>query len=168
MKADFWVDAGAWSPGASVSGCIMQNLKSLLLYSSSALLTASGAKSADLPTIKAAPVEYVRVCNVFGAGFFYVPGTDTCIRLSGRARYEYLYQPTGSRTGTNGDVSGYVGLLRLNLDARTQTDYGALRTFLRVDIAQRSGPTPYPARVNGKAWRSQVSARMDTFIHRPT
>jgi Porin subfamily len=27
---------------------------------------------------RAAPVEYVRVCSLYGAGFFYIPGTDTC------------------------------------------------------------------------------------------
>ena len=26
----------------------------------------------------AAPVEYVRICSLYGAGFFYIPGTDTC------------------------------------------------------------------------------------------
>jgi hypothetical protein len=25
-----------------------------------------------------AQVEYVRVCSLYGAGFFYIPGTDTC------------------------------------------------------------------------------------------
>lgn len=27
----------------------------------------------------AAPVEYVRVCDAYGTGFFYIPGTETCI-----------------------------------------------------------------------------------------
>jgi hypothetical protein len=27
---------------------------------------------------RAAPVEYVRICSLYGAGFFYIPGTDTC------------------------------------------------------------------------------------------
>lgn len=167
MKADLWVDACAWSLEASVSGCIMKISKSALACSSATLMTATGAIAADLPTTKAAPVEYVRVCNVFGAGFFYIPGTDTCIRLSGRARYEYLYQPTGVRTGTNGDVSGYVGLLRLNLDARTQTDYGALRTFLRVDIAQRSGPYA----VSGSRQRESLAIPglgADGYLHTQT
>lgn len=26
----------------------------------------------------AAPVEYVKVCSLYGAGYFYIPGTDTC------------------------------------------------------------------------------------------
>jgi len=27
----------------------------------------------------AAPVEYVRYCDAFGVGFFYIPGTETCL-----------------------------------------------------------------------------------------
>ncbi|WP_245436632.1 porin [Methylobacterium sp. V23] len=98
------------------------------------------ASAADLPTKKAASIEYVRVCTAYGAGFFYIPGSDTCLRISGRARFDYLYQTSNTRTGTGGDVSGYVGLMRLNFDARTQTDYGALRAFLRLDVASRTGP----------------------------
>jgi hypothetical protein len=29
-------------------------------------------------TSHATPVEYVKACSVFGSGFFYLPGTDTC------------------------------------------------------------------------------------------
>lgn len=29
--------------------------------------------------VSAAPVEYVRVCDPFGAGWSYIPGTDTCV-----------------------------------------------------------------------------------------
>jgi Porin subfamily len=67
------------------------------------------------------------------------------LRISGRARFEYEVRsqrgpadvlgvaPTGS------DVSGFRGLGRLNLDARTQTAYGTLRTFIRFELAKRSG-----------------------------
>ncbi|WP_244472758.1 porin [Methylobacterium sp. Leaf89] len=90
-----------------------------------------------------APIEFVRVCNAYGNGFFYVPGTDTCIRLSGRARFETGYQTAYSRTGSGtsspGDLAGYRGLARINVDARTQTSYGALRAFLRLEAANRTG-----------------------------
>ena len=77
----------------------MKLLKSSLLGSAAALAAAAGAQAADLPVKKAVPVEYVRVCSAYGAGFFYIPGTDTCLRLSGRARFEMGYAPTDSRTG---------------------------------------------------------------------
>ena len=118
----------------------MTKIKALLLGSSALMLPIAGAQAADLPTLKSAPVEFVRVCNAYGAGFFYIPGTDTCLRISGRARYDFLYQTSKVRTGGGGDLTGYLGLMRINLDARTQTDYGTLRAFLRVDVANRSGP----------------------------
>ena len=55
--------------------------KSLLLGSAAAFVATAGAQAADLPMRKAAPVEYVKVCDAYGAGFFYIPGTDTCIKV---------------------------------------------------------------------------------------
>lgn len=34
----------------------------------------------------AKPVEYVKVCSLYGAGFYYVPGTDVCVKLGGFVR----------------------------------------------------------------------------------
>ena len=53
----------------------------------------SGAQAADLP-LKAKAVEYVRVCSLYGAGFYYIPGTDTCIKLSGYLRVDVLANRT--------------------------------------------------------------------------
>ena len=58
----------------------MRAMKGLLLGGSAGLAAVAGAQAADLP-IKAKPIEYVRVCSLYGAGFFYIPGTDTCIRV---------------------------------------------------------------------------------------
>ncbi|MCJ2092406.1 porin [Methylobacterium sp. J-072] len=118
----------------------MKLLKSSLLGSAAAFAAIGAAHSADLPVKKAAPIEYVRVCSAFGAGFFYIPGTDTCLRVSGRARFEGGYMGSNSRrSGDGGDTSGYQGRLRINLDARTQTAYGTLRAFVRLDAGSRTG-----------------------------
>ncbi|XYD09840.1 porin [Methylobacterium sp. NMS12] len=119
----------------------MKLLKSSLLGSAAAFAAVGAAHAADLPVKKAVPIEYVRVCGAYGAGFFYIPGTDTCLRLSGRARFEGGYMTSYSRqNGTNvGDTSGYQGRLRINLDARTQTAYGTLRAFVRLDAGARTG-----------------------------
>jgi len=34
----------------------------------------------------AQPVEYVKICDSFGTGFYYIPGTDICLKISGRIR----------------------------------------------------------------------------------
>ncbi|MDB5510884.1 MAG: porin [Enterovirga sp.] len=114
----------------------MKLVKSLLLGSAAGLCAVAGAQAADLPMRKAAPVEYVRVCTASGAGFFYIPGTDTCLRIGGRARMDYQYT---EQTRRNASTSGYLALGRISFDARTQTPYGSLRTFVRIDMANRSG-----------------------------
>src|SRR6478609_6413331 len=59
--------------------------KSLLLGTAAGLVALTGAQAADLP-VKAKAVEYVKVCSLYGAGFWYIPGTDTCIKLGGYLR----------------------------------------------------------------------------------
>jgi hypothetical protein len=96
----------------------------------------SGAQAADLPAKTATPVEYVRVCSTYGTGFFYIPGTETCLRVGGRVRAEYLYLEPDDRVD---DTSGFRARGRLNLDARTATAYGLLRTYIRMEITRSSG-----------------------------
>ncbi|TIT04817.1 MAG: hypothetical protein E5W86_30950, partial [Mesorhizobium sp.] len=45
-------------------------------FISFAFVAAAGGLS--VPAL-AAPVEYVRVCSLYGARYYYSPGTDTCI-----------------------------------------------------------------------------------------
>ena len=69
----------------------MKMVKSLILGSAAGLIAMSGAQAADLP-VKAKAVEYVRICSLYGAGFYYMPGTDTCIKLGGYLRADTMRQ----------------------------------------------------------------------------
>ncbi len=61
----------------------MTLMKSLLLGSAAALVVA-GAQAADLPTKKGAPAaQYVKICNINGIAGFVIPGSDTCLKISG-------------------------------------------------------------------------------------
>ncbi len=113
----------------------MKLVKSLLLGSAAGFAAVAGAQAADLPSRKAAPVEYVRVCSAYGAGFFYIPGTETCLRVGGRVRAEYT---VGERYGDQFDSYGTRARGRLNVDARTATAYGTLRTFFRYELTNSS------------------------------
>ena len=53
----------------------MKMMKSLLLGSATGLIAVSGMQAADLP-VKTKPVEYVKICGLYGEGFYYSPGTD--------------------------------------------------------------------------------------------
>ena len=66
----------------------MKMVKSLLLGSAAGMVAVAGAQAADLP-VKAKPVQYVKICTLYGDGFYYIPGSDTCIRFSGYIRADY-------------------------------------------------------------------------------
>jgi hypothetical protein len=82
----------------------MKTIKSLVLGSAAGLLAMGGAQAADLP-VKAKAVEYVKVCSLYGAGFFYIPGTDTCIKLGGYLRLDTSFSAAGvqDQPAWNGD-----------------------------------------------------------------
>src|SRR2546421_7402154 len=69
----------------------MKMVKSLLLGSAAGLVAVSGTQAADLP-VKAKPVEYVKICTLYGEGFYYIPGTDICLKIGG-------YCPAAHRLG---------------------------------------------------------------------
>lgn len=119
----------------------MKLIKSALLGTSAALATVAVAQAADLPSTKSAPVEYVRVCDVYGAGFFYIPGTQTCLKVGGYVRVDYDYRGARHNTvnavtdGTpalNFNRTGFYNRAAVSLDARTQTAWGTVQTFMRL------------------------------------
>jgi hypothetical protein len=119
----------------------MKMVKSLLLGSAAGLVAIAGAQAADLP-VKAKPVEYVKVCSLYGVGFYYIPGTDTCLKVGGFVRHEWGFHGGGSHSqylnGNNSlnnrqnthDVQSRTRA-NITLDARTQTEIGTVRTYVR-------------------------------------
>ena len=75
----------------------MKMVKSLLLGSAAGLVVVAGTQAADLP-VKAKPVEYVKICTLYGEGFYYIPGTDICLKVGGYIRADYGWNVTGART----------------------------------------------------------------------
>jgi hypothetical protein len=77
----------------------MKMVKSLLLGTAAGLVAVAGAQAADMP-VKAAPVQYVKICSLYGDGFYYIPGTDTCLKLGGYLRIQSAgARPTRSPRG---------------------------------------------------------------------
>ena len=121
----------------------MKMVKSLILGSAAGLLAMGGAQAADLP-VKAKAVEYVKICSLYGAGFFYIPGTDTCIKLGGYLRVDTTFnggiygQPAyGGDLGQGNRYRNYFNSrsrMALTVDTRTATEYGVVRTFGQGDF----------------------------------
>jgi hypothetical protein len=121
----------------------MKMVKSLLLGSAAGLLAMGGAQAADLP-VKAKAVEYVRICSLYGAGFFYIPGTDTCIKLGGYLRADLtingqiydgpFWNGEGAIRDRYANFYNDRSRLALTIDTRTATEYGVVRTFGQADF----------------------------------
>src|SRR5580704_13424881 len=120
----------------------MKMVKSLLLGSAAGFVAIAGAQAADLP-VKAKPVEYVKVCSIYGAGFFYIPGTDTCIKIGGWVRAEADFNAGGSHNPADNGGNGLNNRINTtdltmrdrfvtSFDVRTQTEYGTLRAYTRA------------------------------------
>jgi hypothetical protein len=120
----------------------MKMVKSLLLGSAAGLVAVTAGQAADLP-VKAKPVEYVKICSLYGAGFYYMPGTDLCIKVGGWVRAEAVWGGNGSMTWGpfNGNVnsrntSNFIERARgyITADVRSQTEYGTVRGYLAVGV----------------------------------
>jgi len=116
-----------------------------------AMLAATGANAADLGRPAPAAVDYVKVCDAYGTGFFYIPGTETCLKIDGYVRADYRYGDSDPvyrvRTRGVGTATFYAGGLGgvrarndvftraralLHFDARTNTEFGLLRSYIEA------------------------------------
>ncbi len=106
------------------------NLKNILLGTSAGALFVTGATAADLP-VAPEPVDYVRVCDVHGTGFFYIPGTETCLQVGGDVRSRYQYSDADANTRGTPGPSTWSARGRIWLDARNDSEWGTVRTYIR-------------------------------------
>jgi hypothetical protein len=112
------------------------NIKSLLLGSAAALVAVSGARAADAVIApEPEPVEYVRVCDVYGTSFYYIPGTEICLKVGGYMRYDIGVGDVFGEIGDEGDDTYYKrARFQLRMDARTETELGTLRGYAAINF----------------------------------
>ncbi len=100
------------------------NIRMALLTSAAAFAAASTPVFAADAIVAAEPepVEYVRVCDAYGTGYFYIPGTETCLKVSGYIRFEVYGGPDEKGT------SDWNACTRAQVQftAKSDTEYGPL------------------------------------------
>jgi hypothetical protein len=112
-----------------------------LAFAAAAVATVAGAQAADLNKPAKVAVDYVKVCDAYGAGFFYIPGSDTCLKIGGFARFDIFTGGQSSNTTAGGPGFNTFPTRANNavatgvradvtLDARTNTSFGLLRSFI--------------------------------------
>ncbi|QPC93965.1 porin [Mesorhizobium sp. INR15] len=144
------------------------NIKSLLLGSAAALIAVSGARAADAVVVaEPEPAEYVKICDVYGAGYFYIPGTETCLRIGGYVRYDIGAGDVGSLDGVNhvpdhqdGNThSTFYKNTRFTLKTWTgqETELGTLKTYTetRFNYGNSSGDYLNQGATNADDWQGR-------------
>jgi len=144
------------------------------------MLVASGAQAAG-----PVAVQYVKVCSLYGEGFYYIPGTDTCLKIGGyvRSQAEYGSGNHGIVIGS-GPLAGDGRFTRgtsefafsnravVSFDARSQTAYGTLRSYTRFRISSTgtSGTTSTEAFVERAfiQWAGFTFGRSQSFFDNVT
>src|SRR5690349_23068482 len=126
------------------------NIKGLLLGSAAALAAVPAARAADAVVIaEPEPMEYVRVCDTYGVGFYYIPGTETCLKVSGYIRMDVGAKALGltdvidKKDRAEGvpfwwenlnDTYDARARFQLRLDSRAETELGTLRTYSAINF----------------------------------
>ncbi|BAB52694.1 porin [Mesorhizobium japonicum MAFF 303099] len=118
------------------------NITSLLLGSAAALIAVSCARAADAIVLaEPEPVEYVKICGVYGAGYYYIPGTETCLRIGGYVRYDIglgdvvSYDQARTTDVKTGEAQGiWQNHTRFTFKTWTgqETELGTLQTYIET------------------------------------
>jgi hypothetical protein len=152
----------------------MTSTRKMLLGTAAATIAvtggvSTGAQAADAAIKKAPPIQYVRICDRYGYGFFQIPGSSICLQLRGQLQSDNAYQPTrdllfmtpNKTTGSYGgskftsmfggagngnfqfanqqDQWGYEVTAKPRFDARTETSVGTLRAYVELKIQLDAG-----------------------------
>jgi hypothetical protein len=151
----------------------MTSTRKMLLGTAAATIAVTagvdtGAQAADAMLKKAPPIQYVRICDRYGYGFFQIPGSSICLQLRGQMQSDNDYQPTKdlvfvTPSKTSGSYGGFAGATTANqangqvqfanqqdnwgyevtakprFDARTETSMGTLRAYVEVKVQLDSG-----------------------------
>ena len=99
----------------------------------------------NIPARSLQSSQYVKVCSLYGAGFYYMPGTDMCIKIGGWVRMRAVAGDNNNST-TWGPFDGNANTRATNhfsfnargyitADAREQTAYGVARGYIAVGMS---------------------------------
>ncbi len=142
----------------------MKMVKALLLGAAAGLAGVAGAQAADLPG-KAAPASYVKICDTYGAGYYYIPGSNTCLKIGGYVR-QHIYTGQSYNAGTQNNID-FRSRFLLSLDARSQTEYGLLRASGSFFVQRGAGNAGFvggAAEMTGTAPDQTLAALASAFV----
>ncbi len=124
-------------------GNFKNSFNAALLGGAAVVMVAGASQAADLPSRKSEPVSYVKICDAFGAGFFVLPGSNTCVRVGASVQIVYYGIPAqttlalgqagkGALSGASANGTGFSGVK--NLDYSPANGGGIYQTAATQDV----------------------------------
>ena len=113
-----------------------------------------------------------QICSLYGAGFYYMPGTDTCIKIGGFVRAEVNYNAGGSfavmaagdfSSNANGTRDTWRSRAGVTLDTRSQTEYGTLRSYFVVATTSTNSQSGGGGAANGLGAGNPNGSGLDPY-----
>ena len=138
------------------NGAIVMKIRTFLLAGAAVLAAGVSAQAADLG---AEPADYVKVCDAFGKGFYYAPGTDTCIKIGGYVRFEVRLDPSA----TNGQYHRFATEAAVNVTASSMTEYGPLVGYVNM-VTSGIAPADGAAGTPGAGPSPGVNGLASTYV----
>jgi hypothetical protein len=122
------------------------------------MIVVTGAQAADMPVVKANPVDYVERCTQYGNGWIRYPGTAYCIKLAAKSTFDIdtagrkdvlVLEQDGNGKSTHysqtlvtkdqQDAFGVGVNVSFGAMTRTQTAFGTLASSAQFGFGQTSG-----------------------------
>ncbi len=122
-------------------------LKTLLLGSAAAFAVVGGAQAADLSV--AEPVESVRICDAFAGGYWYIPTTDTCLKVGGNVEFDVNLHPLSGTYTTHSSNWDFQTAIGLTFDAKSVIDIGTLEGHVALQAKYDGAGTPSTVTLDG-------------------
>jgi hypothetical protein len=138
----------------------MTSTRKVLLGSAAALVVVTGgasgsAQAADAAIKKAPPVQYVKICDKYGNGFYWVPGTNFCVQIGTNIQSDNYYithkdvmfmtQSKGSGAyspniilANQQDTLSWQVSTNIKVDVRNDTSWGIMRSYVEFKATRNT------------------------------
>lgn len=113
------------------------SIKNLLLGSTVALMGLSEVHANSTIVTSQESVQPVRICDAYGKGYVYIPGTEICLRLSGNVLMnlsggDSVWATTDEDLAQKNKDYSAIARLALGFDISSETEWGTLHTYAEI------------------------------------
>lgn len=157
MNTEVWhlgIAVGRSEAGSRLRRTITRHGRLLIGASALGLAVAAIGAAGSAAASEPEPTEYLRVCDVYGSGFYYIPGTETCLYWGGYVRFDTGFgnitdyghgidfaddiDTDGDGVPDTGDGKGDYFYLQaryaMQLSARAESEFGTLSSIMQINF----------------------------------